>query len=40
MASTDSRRADLRRRPEMHNPQPYYHYNSTYNKNMSGGRNL
>ena len=39
-ASTASRRADLHRRPEMHNPQPYYHYKLIYDKILSEGRNL
>lgn len=40
MTSTDTRRADLHRRPEMHNPQPYYHYKLMYNEILSEGRNL
>lgn len=40
MTSTDSRRADLHCRPEMHNPQPYYHYKLMYNEILSEGRNL
>ena len=40
MASTGSLPADLHRRPEMHNPQPYYHYKLIYNEILSEGRNL